>query len=433
MKIIQLTAENIKRLQAVQITPKGNVVTISGKNGHGKTSCLDAITYALGGDPSDRMPVRRGEEKAKVVVDLGDIIVKRTFTAAGGTALVVTNADGVKQTTPQAILDKLVGKLTFDPLAFSREKPKQQADILRGLVGLDFAEHDKKREGLYEQRTGVNRNAKSLQIRLEAMPKHDVPDSEIAGGEILSEQRAAAESNAENSRLRSLAQATANQARLAEIDLREADKVVVSLTQELLKAEAVVTKRQAACKEASRLAKEAFDKAAGLLDKDLTPFAAKLKEVETTNAKIRDNRRRAEMVTEFKDASERAEKLTQQIEAMDAAKRKATTEAKYPVEGLLFDTAGGVTLNGIPFEQCSAAEQLKVSVAIGLALNPTLRVLLIRDASLLDEESLKAVGEMADKADAQVWLEVVSSNVESAIVIEDGKVRDEQPAEPKLL
>lgn len=114
-KIIKLTAENVKRLSVVEISPEGNVVTIGGRNGQGKTSVLDSIEYALGGNPSDTMPVRSGEESAKVVVDLGDIVVKRTFTAAGGTSLTVTNADGVKQASPQAILDKLTGRLTFDP------------------------------------------------------------------------------------------------------------------------------------------------------------------------------------------------------------------------------------------------------------------------------------------------------------------------------
>ena len=99
-KIVQLTAENVKRLSVVEITPKGNVIVIGGKNGQGKTSVLDAIEYALAGDPAAKMPVRRGEEKAHVVVELDDLIVKRTFTAAGGTSLVVTNKDGVKQLSP---------------------------------------------------------------------------------------------------------------------------------------------------------------------------------------------------------------------------------------------------------------------------------------------------------------------------------------------
>ncbi|MCI0540823.1 MAG: AAA family ATPase, partial [Verrucomicrobiales bacterium] len=100
MKIIKLQTENVKRLQAVEITPGGgNMVVIGGKNGAGKSSVLDSIEFALGGDPSAKMPVRRGEDKARIVVDLGDLVIKRVFTAAGGTSLVVTDADGRKQST----------------------------------------------------------------------------------------------------------------------------------------------------------------------------------------------------------------------------------------------------------------------------------------------------------------------------------------------
>jgi hypothetical protein len=103
-------------------------------------------------------------------------------------------------------------------------------------------------------------------------------------------------------------------------------------------------------------------------------------------------------------------------------KRKKITEAAYPIPGLMFDTAGGVVLNGIPFEQCSSAEQLRVSVAIGLALNPKLKVLLIRDGSLLDDDSLREIQAIAEKADAQIWMERVGVDGQTSVVIEDGKI-----------
>lgn len=49
LRIVRLTAENIKKLRAVEIVPSGNVVQITGPNGSGKTSVLDAIYYALAG------------------------------------------------------------------------------------------------------------------------------------------------------------------------------------------------------------------------------------------------------------------------------------------------------------------------------------------------------------------------------------------------
>lgn len=426
-KIISLKSENVKRLSAVEITPQGNVVVIGGKNGAGKSSVLDSIEYALGGDPSAKMPVRRGEEKARVILDLGDLIVKRTFTAAGGTSLVVTNADGVKQMSPQGILDKLVGKLTFDPLLFSRQKPQQQAETMRALVGLDFAKHDADREKLFNDRTGLNRHVKQLEAQLAGMPKYDAPAEEVSGADILGEQQKAAETNAANTKARDGLEDMAtslnevidalpvsqNRIKELEIELGKEREHLESLTQQHRKLDNDYKIREAAV--------------AKLLDVPLDGFRDRLASVEETNRKIRSNVQRADLVKAFKEHSDNAEKMTAKIEKMDSDKRAATTKAKYPVEGLLFDASGGITLNGIPFEQCSAAEQLKVSIAVGFALNPTLRVLLVRDGSLLDEDSMNVLVTMAKDADAQVWVERVETDAHTSVVIEDGHVQGVEP------
>lgn len=85
---------------------------------------------------------------------------------------------------------------------------------------------------------------------------------------------------------------------------------------------------------------------------------------------------------------------------------------------------GVVLYQDIPLDQCSSAERLRVSVSIGLAMNPKLKVLLIRDGSLLDEDNLQMIATMAEKADAQVWIERVGDGEECSVVIEDGQVRD---------
>ena len=426
-KIVSLSSENVKRLYAVEITPQGNVVVISGKNGQGKSSVLDSIQYALGGDPSDKMPVRRGEERAKVVLDLGDIVVKRTFTAAGGTALVVTNADGVKQTSPQGILDKLVGRLTFDPLAFSREKPVKQAEILRGLVGLDFAEKDKESGKLFDQRTVVNREVKSLENRLAAIPRHEgLPTDEVSTAAILADQETAVAANQANADQRLKLQTLKEAQEGRKKDLSSTDDEIKEIEAKLVKLREDKAQLEKWIDENSSLIEREEKAVSKLNDVDLAQFRTRLTDVEETNRKVREAKQRAELVNQYKAKSKEAETLTSKMEEMESEKRKATMEAKYPIEGLLFDPAGGVTFNGIPFEQCSAAEQLKVSVSIGIALNPTLKVLLIRDGSLLDSDSMKTLADMAAKADAQVWIERVGEGDQTAVVIEDGRVKEEK-------
>ncbi len=117
----------------------------------------------------------------------------------------------------------------------------------------------------------------------------------------------------------------------------------------------------------------------------------------------------------------RAKELTDAIAAREKQKVDAITAAEMPVEGLGFGD-GEVTYGGIPFEQASDAERLRVSVAIAMASNPKLRVIRVRDGSLLDEEALKALAGIAHDRDYQVWIERVDGSGKVGVVMEDGAV-----------
>src|SRR5258707_8601466 len=136
MKILLLEAENIKRLHAVEIAPTGDIVEISGKNTNGKTSVLDAIWWALAGTATVQAePIRRGAQTARIRLDLGELIVTRSFKRKDGgeftTKLQVENAEGASFNSPQKMLDALVAVLTFDPIEFTRMKPREQFDAVR--------------------------------------------------------------------------------------------------------------------------------------------------------------------------------------------------------------------------------------------------------------------------------------------------------------
>jgi len=159
MKILRLTAENILKLKAVEITPDGNTVIISGKNAAGKSSVLNAIWLALGGGEASRAiehPLRLGEAEGEVELDLGDIIVRREY-SGDRSRLIVENKAGARFGSPQGMLDELIGRLAFDPVAFSQLDGKKQVEALRQVTGLDFTGLDRERLEVYNDRNMVNR------------------------------------------------------------------------------------------------------------------------------------------------------------------------------------------------------------------------------------------------------------------------------------
>lgn len=416
MKIVRLQSSNVKRLRCVEIRPDGSLIIVGGKNGSGKSSCLDSVAYALAGKraiPAE--PIRRGETEAEIVVELDDLIVRRRFTAKGS-HLEVTSKDGVTQRSPQALLDRLVGELTFDPLAFSRQDPKTQLNTLEALVGLDLSDFDNRRESAYEERRSVNRDLKNAEARLQDTPHHaDAPEAEVSVAELAEElerRRATNQANREKNVL-------LGEARQEAADLRDE---IMTLEKRLATLRAELEQR---IEDGKALAAEV----AALDDEDEQEIRERIAGAEDANRKVRENVAHAALGADQERLREESEHLSKKIAAIDTAKEKAVSDAAMPIDGLGLSESG-VTLNGLPLEQAASSEQLRVSVAIGLALNPELRVLLVRDGSLLDEDSLRLVAEMAEAADAQVFVECVDPKDPSAIILEDGAIKasEEVPA-----
>lgn len=419
MKIIRLQSENVKRLRVVDITPDpaGHVVTIAGRNGAGKSSVLDSIAYALGGNREIPPEViRRGEERAQVILETETLVITRKWTGNDKSTLAVKSKDGAKYPSPQKMLDELVGKLAFDPVAFLRLPEREQAAALRDLVGLGFRAHDDKRRGIYDERADVNRSLNALQVLVEAAPAmDDVPDEPVSTSGLVTQLEilnAETMSNAERRSGLQRRRGALENAVAATTRAREA------LERAQMALEAAENTQGAVEQEVDNL--EADVRA--LVDPDTTDVKRQLEQSGAVNERVRAKRALQAQRRELDETRKSADNLTAKIAALDADKAGQLAAAAFPVPGLGFG-AEGVTLNGLPLEQASSAERLRVSVAMGIAANPTMRVLLVRDGSLLDADSLALVGQMAEEADAQVWLEQVSSGG-VGVVIEDGQVLD---------
>jgi len=419
VRIIQLSAENVKRISAIEIAPDGNLVQITGKNGAGKTSVLDAIWWGLGGKEAiQSQPIRKGEKTARIEIKLGDggetkLIVERRFTETDS-YLHVKAPDGARYPNPQRMLDDLLGTLTFDPLAFMRAKPSEQLETLRRMVPLDVDMDalDRQRREAYEARTDVQREAKGAEARAAGMKVPEgLPDAAPSTADLLARLKAAHATNSERTK--------------AERLLSDAKALVRLEAAELADAEKRLKDQQARCQTAAdKLAKAEAAPLPEFADTDTIAAEIAAADQIATGVRVRDAKREEAATAEA--LRKRADELTAVIDGIDKAKADAISRAPKPIEGLGFGD-GAVTFNGLPLNQASDAEQLRVSTAIAAAMNPKLRVIRIRDGSLLDDDAKVALAAFADKHDLQIWMEVVDSGGKVGIVMEDGHVRGQEP------
>lgn len=458
MKIIKLKAENVKRLTAVEITPDGNTITIGGNNEAGKSSVLDAIAMALGGAKlAPTEPIRKGQNEALIEVDLGDYVVtrrfKRVFKEVGSdqpdvptneftSSLTVTSKPkgdepAAKFASPQAMLDKLLGSLSFDPLTFANASGTDQQTILKRVVKLDTSDLDQAIKDLEAKQTESSRELKSA-IALEASATRydDAPASRISAADVAGELEVAnqlKDTATEKTRLVELAErAAANIQRAIDIDERkieDARAAIADLERRIAEKTAFIdqmsdivagnrvslSQQEEIVTTARAVAKDALEQVP-----DIKTIKTRIKQVEDLNRKYETNRAADEAHTRAADARRVHESIKANLDATRRAREARIQAAAFPVEGLAFGD-NGLLYKGVPFAQASQAVKLRVSVAVGVALNPSLKVLLIREGAFLDEKNLALVAQLAEEAGAQVWIERVGTQGVS-VVIEDGRV-----------
>jgi len=468
MKILHLSANNFLKLVAVEITPDSNLVKITGKNAQGKTSVLNAIWAAFAGkEVCPSVPIRRGEERATIRLDLGELIVTRTFKRAEGndytTAITVENAEGARYPSPQKMLDALLGALAFDPLAFARMKPKAQYEQLRSFVpDVDFEAIDRQNKGDRERRTEVNRLmdqelAAAQAILVAEGTKEELLDEQA----IVAELAQAGTTNADIAVRRSNRERTqeivrecrVQAAQTAEAILTAAsrlvdqrDREVKALRAHIEALEAQISTANDNCdraiaSETERLKgeeRELLTRADDLerhlqeapplpAEVDIEAIQQRITAARAANAEVRKLLDRKRHWQAYESLKAKAQAYTDAMNQRDAEKRAKIAAAKMPVEGIEFGDEI-VLLAGVPFEQASDAEQLRASVAIAMSLNPKLRVLRVRDGSLLDSNSMEILRRMCDEKDFQCWIEVVSDGGPMGFIIEDGSVKEHTDA-----
>lgn len=405
-RIIQLEVENIKRVRALGFRCHKNMNVIAGKNGNGKSSTLDSIIIALGGKgKTPPRPVRDGENNALIRIVTDSLIITKHWTNPDTPYLKVETKGGAKVSNPQGYLNSIVGDLSFDPMEFTLQDKKQRSETLKRIAGLDFTDLESEYEKLFSERTIINREIKNISGELAAMEKLDLIEIEPID-EIQRKRTEDDNFNKEQDELdRSIL--------LNESNLKSQESLLEEYEKKIIQ-----------CKEAiysikTRIAELSLKKHT---KKDLSQYDIAIKE--HSSKVLHNSKAQSYRDSESKLIAKNAEseQMTARLEAIKVEKESRISNAKMPIDGLNFQN-GDVTYNGIPFEQLCSAEQIKVSFAMSAAMNPVLNIAIIKNGSLLDEDSMNAINEMAEEFDVQVFMETVANSPDgNCIFIHDGAI-----------
>ena len=410
------------------------------------SSLLDAIESALGGrSRQPEHPIHTGERSAVVVADLGGKFrVKRTWTPKN-TYLTVERIEAgglVPIAKPQEFLDSICGSgIGFDPLEFSRKKPAEQVQMILGTLTVpqDLGALDAQRKALYDQRTKINREVADADARLRSFPAipaatPDEPVTLTALAEEFQRQQAILRVNVERRReLGASLQWVIDRRADRQRELGEAKAKIERLRTQLEDAESELASLEIVIPEMDEEDEvqegNYRQEIAALVDPDVAEIQHRMGEIEQTNALVLQKKHRQALGVSLHSFQATADDLSEKIAAIDQQKTEILTQAAFPHPDLaIAETNGsyGVTYRGIPFTDCSSSEKLRISCALARSLNPTVRVILVREGNLLDEPSRATLDAWAKENDLQVWLELCTTDREAGgFLIEDGSLVEE--------
>lgn len=417
IKINKLELENVKKIKAVALTPSANGLTIiGGNNAQGKTSVLDAICWALGGN---KYKPSNPQNDASVIppnlnITLSNgLIVERT---GKNSTLKVTDPNGNKG--GQQLLDEFIEQLAIDLPKFMESSSKDKANTLLQIIGVgdQLALLEKEEKELYNERLAIGRIAdQKKKFAKEQEYYQDAPKDLVSPSELIQKQQEILAKNGENQRKRE------NVARI-EQDVAFLNREVDSLR---FKLEGKEEELESALADLEIARKDAVD----LIDESTEELEQSIANIDEINRKVRANLDKEKAEDEAREYERQYESLTCKITEVRDSKTELLKGAQLPLEGLSVED-GELTYNNQKWDNMSGAERLKVSTAIVRKLNPKCGFVLLDKLECMDMDTLNEFGRWLEDEGLQAIATRVSTGDECSIIIEDGYVKEEKAKEP---
>ena len=412
--ITALEAENVKRIKAVALTPAPTGLTlVGGNNNQGKTSVLDALAWALGGDRFRPNAAQRDGAVApahlKVTLSNGVIVERK----GKNSTLTVTDPTGRR--SGQQLLNAFIEPLALDLPRFMEASDKEKADILLRIIGIGTELHvrDLEIKSLYDKRTFTGQLAQQKKHFAEELIYYpEAPEEPVSASDLIHQQQEILARNGENQRKRNqLVQLT---------DLLERQKkVVADLEFQLSTEKQRLTTMQADVKIAQTSAEN-------LQDESTAELEASIRSIEETNQKVRANLEKARAEDEAAQYASDYDKLTEAITQKRADRMALLNGADLPLPELSVED-GALTYKGKRWRDMSGSDQLRVAAAIVRRLNPDCGFVLLDKLEQMDMTTLTEFGRWLEAEHLQAIATRVSTGSECQIIIEDGMVKDAEP------
>lgn len=419
IKINKLEIENVKRVKAVSFEPTQNGLTvIGGRNGQGKTSILDSIAWALGGNKyKPSQPHREGSVlPPNLQISLSNgLEIKRD---GKNSDLKVIDPSGQK--AGQKLLDSFVEEFALNLPKFMESSNADKARTLLQIIGVGdkLADFEKKEQELYNERLFIGRVAdQKKKFAAEMTYFQEAPKELISVSELIQEQQAILAKNAENERLRGQRD-----------NLKQRQAHLDSEITRLIEEKAKVNQQLEIAE------KDALD----LHDESTEQLEYSISNTEEINRKVRANLDKDKAEQDAQVEKEKYDNLSAQIDRIRLDKNQLLEDADLPLPGLSV-AEGELLYKGQRWDNMSGAEQLKVSTAIVRKLNPECGFILIDKLEQMDLDTLKEFGQWLEQEQLQAIATRVSTGDECSIIISDGygeeteqaTVIETQPVQPE--
>lgn len=425
-KITGLKLENVKRIKLVEIQPAENGLTIiGGNNGEGKTSVLDGIAYALGGESFRPSALTNGDGNAYIRVDIGDYTVERKGKNA---ELRITDRNGMKG--GQKMLNEIVGKFALDLSKFMNANDQEKTKLLLKMfpeLETMLDEYKRESEQLRGKRTEINRDIVRMQAQYDMMPFHsDVPEAEIQVSDLIEQLNAESQKEKDLEEKRRNAEAISGNLKAMEEQYNSMTDTLESLRSQIKTLEANIQANVTSAKqmlEQKRILAEEIENAPASRRAEITE---QINHASAINDKILQNRNRKSALANLEALRKESETLTSNIDEIESRRKATLQKANLPLPELSITDEGELLYHNQKWDCMSGAERLKVATAICMEAKPSCGFVLIDGLEAMDEKTLDDFGTYLAEKNMQGIGTIVGKNERASIILEDGRILNNQ-------